>query len=324
MELNNLSLQQIFTDNQEELQLKWLTATQDNQNIFSYQTLSQAVSAADLVGHLNLIHPNRIQILGNEEIAYYQNLEQDLRYKRWHEFLVLRPPLLVVADNLNTPIELEACCIENKIPLFISSMPSAIIIDNLRDYLTKIGAPKVIMHGVFMDIFGLGVFIIGESGLGKSELGLELITRGHGLVADDAVEFAFLGSNYIEGRCPILLQNLLEVRGIGLLDIKSIFGETSVRRKMKLKLVIKLIKRNNDLFERLPFETQYHNILGHNIRCVTVQIAAGRNMAVIVEAAVRNTILQIRGINTLQDFIQKQKAHIENNIGDNYLKWKDD
>ena len=151
----------------------------------------------------------------------------------------------------------------------------------------------------------------GESGLGKSELGLELISRGHGLVADDAVDFVRLGPDFIEGRCPPLLQNLLEVRGLGLLDIKTIFGETAVRRKMKLKLVVQLVRRNDGEFERLPLDSQYLDVLGLPIHMVKIQVAAGRNLAVLVEAAVRNTILRLRGIDTLRDFMDRQRAAMQ-------------
>jgi HPr kinase/phosphorylase len=166
------------------------------------------------------------------------------------------------------------------------------------------------MHGVFMDILGLGVLITGESGLGKSELGLELISRGHGLVADDAVDFARLGPDYIEGRCPVILRDLLEVRGLGLLDIRTIFGETAVRRKLKLRLIVQLVRRNDGEFERLPIDAQFIDVLGTQIRTVKIQVAAGRNLAVLVEAAVRNTILQLRGIDTLKEFIERQRVQM--------------
>jgi HPr kinase/phosphorylase len=163
------------------------------------------------------------------------------------------------------------------------------------------------MHGVFMDILGMGVLITGDSGLGKSELGLELISRGHGLVADDAVDFARLGTDYIEGRCPPILRDLLEVRGLGLLDIRTIFGETAVRRRMKLKLIVQLVRRTDGEFERLPIDGQSIDVLGLKIRSVKIQVAAGRNLAVLVEAAVRNTILQLRGIDTLKEFMERQR-----------------
>jgi HPr kinase/phosphorylase len=165
------------------------------------------------------------------------------------------------------------------------------------------------MHGVFMDVLGMGVLISGESGLGKSELALELITRGHGLIADDVVDFTRVAPDAVEGRCPPLLQNLLEVRGLGLLDIRTIFGETSVRRKMRLKLIVQMIRRSvMDEFERLPLEAMSQEIMGLPIRKVVIPVAAGRNLAVLVEAAVRNTVLSLRGIDTMQEFVERQQA----------------
>ena len=162
-----------------------------------------------------------------------------------------------------------------------------------------------------MDILGLGVLLTGESGLGKSELGLELISRGHGLVADDAVDLYRISQTAIEGRCPELLINLLEVRGIGLLDIKAIFGETAVRRKMRLKLLVHLVRQETmeREFERLPYEPLFEEILDVPVRKAVIAVDAGRNLAVLVEAAVRNTVLQLRGIDTYGDFVRRhQKA----------------
>jgi HPr kinase/phosphorylase len=155
----------------------------------------------------------------------------------------------------------------------------------------------------------LGVLITGESGLGKSELGLELISRGHGLVADDAVDIHRINQTTLEGRCPELLQNLLEVRGIGLLDIKAIFGETAVRRKMRLRLIVHLVRRQTMErdYERLPSEPVSQDVLGVSVRKTIIPVEAGRNIAVLVEAAVRNTILQLRGIDIYQDFVQRQR-----------------
>jgi HPr kinase/phosphorylase len=162
---------------------------------------------------------------------------------------------------------------------------------------------------VFLDILGMGVVITGESGLGKSELGLELISRGHGLVADDAVDLYRINQTTIEGRCPELLQNLLEVRGIGLLDIQAIFGETAVRRKMRLKLIVHLVRKETleRDYERLPHEPLTQDVLGIPVRKVVIQVVAGRNIAVLVEAAVRNTILQLRGIDTYDKFVHRHR-----------------
>lgn len=204
-------------------------------------------------------------------------------------------------------------CERAHIPMFATREQSAFVIDVLRAYLAKHFADRTTMHGVFMDILGMGVLITGESGLGKSELGLELVTRGNGLVADDAVDLYRINQTTIEGKCPELLQNLLEVRGIGLLDIRAIFGETAVRRKMRLKLIVHLVRKETmeREYERLPAEPLTQDVLGVPVRKVVIQVVAGRNIAVLVEAAVRNAILQLRGIDTYQEFVQRHRRAME-------------
>jgi HPr kinase/phosphorylase len=204
-------------------------------------------------------------------------------------------------------------CERAQIPLFATHESAAFVIDLLRAYLSKHFADRTTMHGVFMDILGLGVMITGESGLGKSELGLELISRGNGLVADDAVDLYRINQTTVEGRCPELLQNLLEVRGIGLLDIRAIFGETAVRRKMRLKLIVHLVRKETleRDYERLPHEPLTQDVLGVPVRKVVIQVVAGRNIAVLVEAAVRNSILQLRGVDTYQEFIARHQRAMQ-------------
>lgn len=303
-----LSVQEIYEENRESLQLGWFAGFPGGEREIS----GDAVSAADQVGHLNLIHPSRIQVFGTHEIAYYEHLSDSTRHEQIEELFRGEPPAIILAQGVTTPPELLALCDERNIPLFSTPLPAAQVIDYLRVYFSKKLAQRTTMHGVFIDALGVGVFITGESGLGKSELGLELISRGHGLVADDAVEFSRIAPTVIEGRCPPLLQNLIEVRGLGLLDIKAIFGETAVRRKMRLTLIVHLIRRNpNDPDEeRLPIEAQFEEILGLPIRKVVIPVAAGRNIAVLLEAAVRNTILQRRGIDTLKLFIERQRKAI--------------
>ena len=214
-----------------------------------------------------------------------------------------------VADGQTVPETLLAMCERAELPMFSTPESAAFVIDVLRAYLSKHFADRTTMHGVFMDILGLGVMITGESGLGKSELGLELISRGNGLVADDAVDLFRINQATIEGRCPELLQNLLEVRGIGLLDIRAIFGETAVRRKMRLKLIVHLVRKETleRDYERLPHEPLMQDVLGVPVRKVVIQVVAGRNIAVLVEAAVRNSILQLRGVDTYQEFIARHQ-----------------
>jgi len=208
---------------------------------------------------------------------------------------------------------LLSVCERAQLPLFATRESSAFVIDLLRAYLSKHFAERTSMHGVFMDILGMGVMITGESGLGKSELGLELISRGNGLVADDAVDLFRINQTTLEGRCPELLQNLLEVRGIGLLDIRAIFGETAVRRKMRLKLIVHLVRKETmeREYERMPAQPLTQDVLGIPVRKVIIQVVAGRNIAVLVEAAVRNSILQLRGIDTYADFVARHHKAME-------------
>jgi HPr kinase/phosphorylase len=160
-----------------------------------------------------------------------------------------------------------------------------------------------------MDVLGMGVMITGESGVGKSELALELISRGHGFVADDIVEVSRIAPNTLETHCPPLLKDFLEVRGLGVLNIRTIFGETALRRKMKLKLIVHLQRPQKGVadLDRLPLGAETHEILAVPVRRVVIPVAAGRNLAVLLEAAVRSTILLLRGIDSTQDFIERQK-----------------
>lgn len=306
MEIGTITAQSIFDNNASSIKLTWLCAHDGANRSFLPEVISKATSGADLVGHVNLIHPNRIQVFGQEELDYYARFNEAKRRLHFGELIALNSPFLVVADDGLVLDDLLLYCTCSSTPLFSTPLSAAAVIDHLRLYLSRILAPRTTMHGVFLDILGIGVMLVGASGIGKSELGLELISRGHGLVADDSVELYKFSSDHVEGRCPSLLQNLLEVRGLGLLDIKAIFGETAVRRKMNLNLVIELIRRNEDEYPRLPFESQFFHILGLPIDKVTLQVAAGRNLAVLVEAAVRNTILRFRGIDTLKDFMVKQ------------------
>jgi len=273
----------------------------------------RAPDAVDQVGYLNLIHPHRIQVIGAAEVTYFERLGRVRREHVLEEIRQAQPPALVLAEGVQAPAELLAACVQHEQPLLACGLASPRVIELLRSQLAKATAIGCTMHGVLMDVLGIGVLVSGESGLGKSELGLELISRGHGLVADDVVELHRISHNTIEGRCPTLLQGLLEVRGLGLLDIKTVFGETAVRRKMRLKLIVHLVRRSTheDEYERLPLEAMTQEVLGLPIRKVVIPVAAGRNLAVLAEAAVRNTILQLRGIDTMRDFVLRQQHAID-------------
>jgi HPr kinase/phosphorylase len=308
-----LSIKNLVNDNSDDVAFEWLAG----HNGATRRLPDDGRAAADLIGHLNLIHPARIQVFGLEEMAYYKRFDLKRRVHHIEEMINGGMPAILVSSDLQAPDDLVDVCARMDVPLLRTSVPAAQVIDLLRIYLSKRFAPKITVHGVFMDVLGLGVLITGESGLGKSELALELISRGHGLVADDAVELSRTAPHVIDGHCPALLQNMLEVRGLGLLNIRTIFGETSVRRKMKLKLIVHLVRASaQEKFERLPLQELTQDVLGEPISKVILQVAAGRNLAVLVEAAVRNTILKLRGIDTLEEFMEKQAQAIANGDGD--------
>ncbi|WP_422011356.1 HPr(Ser) kinase/phosphatase [Roseateles sp.] len=314
MKPTSISAERLFEEHREALRWEWIAGHAHPERRFDEAAVRDAQSAADLVGYLNYIHPYRVQIVGRREVAYLSQESAETQDRRISRIVTLEPPVLIVADDSVPPPRMVAMCDRAEIPLFRTAESAGHVIDLVRGYLSQLFANRTTRHGVFMDILGLGVLLTGESGLGKSELGLELISRGHGLVADDAVDFFRISQTAIEGRCPELLLNLLEVRGIGLLDIKSIFGETAVRRKMRLKLIVHLVRKETMErdFERLPYEPLYEDVLGMPARKVVIAVDAGRNLAVLVEAAVRNTILQLRGIDTYKEFVERHQRAIDN------------
>ena len=308
-----VSADALFEEFRSTLRWEWVAGLGASERRFDELVVSAARSGADLVGYLNYIHPCRVQILGEREVKYLTNATSEDCARRISRIVTLEPPVLVLADGQVAPDMLLSICERAQIPMFATRESAAFVIDVLRAYLSKHFADRTTIHGVFMDILGLGVMITGESGLGKSELGLELISRGNGLVADDAVDLFRINQTTIEGKCPELLQNLLEVRGIGLLDIRAIFGETAVRRKMRLKLIVHLVRRETleNEYERLPYEPLTQDVLCVPVLKVVIQVVAGRNIAVLVEAAVRNTILNLRGIDTYQEFVERHRRAME-------------
>jgi HPr kinase/phosphorylase len=285
--------------------LTWVAGSRDAQ----IRMTRADATPADLVGYLNLIHPERIQILGLAELAWADSQLPSKVEHLFAEIVSAQPPAVIVADGCEVLDGIRSACAARDIPLLTTSCPSSGVIDALRIYLARHLAERVSVHGVLMDVLGMGVLITGESGVGKSELALELISRGHGLVADDIVEILCVGPDMLEGRCPEMLKDFLEVRGLGVLNIRTVFGETACRRKMKLKLVVHLQRRASDGMDaaRLPLDAETQEILGVNIRRVVIPVAAGRNLAVLLEAAVRSTILALRGIDSTLEFIERQK-----------------
>jgi HPr kinase/phosphorylase len=304
-----ISVAQLYEDNREKLGLAWIGGKAGGATLLRRDN----AEVAALVGYLNLIHPNRIQVLGNHEIAHLAGFEEAELFRMLGSLFAVHPAAIVVADGAPADVRLLKAAEASGVAVLITGTPGAQLIDRLRRYLGKALAQGTERHGVCMDVLGLGVLITGDSGVGKSELALELISRGHGLVADDVVEVSRIAASTLECRSPPMLKDFLEVRGLGVLDIRTIFGETAVRPKINLRLIVQLDRSGTTETERLPLHEQSEDILGVAVRKVVIPVAAGRNLAVLLEAAVRNYILQLRGIHSTAEFMERQRAEIKKN-----------
>ena len=307
-----VNVARLHDDNREALSLAWIAGREGGSVV-----RREAAAQAALIGHLNLTHPYSIQVIGAYEAEQANRQNVGRRAELAQRLVANKPALIIFADGVQPFPELvRAATAEGHTAVLATPASAARVIERLSHYLSKALADSTERHGVFMDVLGLGVLVTGESGVGKSELGLELISRGHGLVADDVVEVSRIAANTLEGRCPPMLQDYIEVRGLGLLNIRTIFGETAVRRKMKLRLITHLQRPvpggGRDPTERLPLAELSEEILGITVPKVTIPVAAGRNLAVLVEAAVRNAILKLRGIDTTAEFLARQKLQMDN------------
>lgn len=307
-----VNIRKLFDDKQERLALSWVAGS-DGASKFLDSDLVNA-STRGLIGHLNLIHANWVQVLSSIELDYLRELNAKDLQTALMQLERGGTLCLIVAGTDDIPQSIIDYANRTQTPLFRSPQGSVHLMWLVRHYIVKELADSTTRHGVFLDVLGVGVLITGDSGVGKSELGLELITRGNGLVADDVTELFRISPETLEGRCPELLRDFLEVRGLGMLNIRTMFGETSVRRKKSLKLIVHLHRPpGGDLshLERLPLDASYQEVLGIKIRTVSIPVVAGRNLAVLVEAAARNFVLQQRGIDTMKEFIERHEQQMQ-------------
>lgn len=308
LNMRQVSIDKLFSDNREKLGLTWRAGRQGGNRVLTGESALKPTIGQ--VGHMNFIHPFRVQMVGAAESAYLQGLpEAELRAHIDRLFTSELVAIIVANGETPAPYLLEHCN-ANHIALFTSPQPSPHLVDVFRYYLARVLAESTTLHGVFLDVLELGVLITGASAIGKSELALELISRGNGLVADDIVELYRISPDTVEGRCPDVLRDFLEVRGIGVLNIRTIFGETAIRPRKLLRLIVHLEDHSHETFselDRLKVDATFQEVLGVPIRRVMIPVAAGRNLAVLVEAAVRNFVLNQRGIDSTKEFIERQQ-----------------
>jgi len=306
-----VSVAQLFEDNADALKLEWISGPREPSPYLDSSEINQA--SQGLIGHLNLVHPNWIQIFSRTEAAYFASLGERDQHEALARLTGSGLVCIILSEQEKPPSTLADFANSRNIPLLSSPLHSLQIIWVVRTYLGRALAEFVTRHGVFLDVLGMGMLITGESGVGKSELALELISRGSGLVADDVVELYHIAPETLEGRSPELLKDFLEVRGLGMLNIRTIFGETAVRTKKNLKIIVQMEKPVGGVIpglERLPLNASSEDIMGISVRKVVLPVAAGRNLAVLAEAAVRNYVLQLRGIDSTQEFIQRQEKQL--------------
>ena len=304
----------IFEQHHKPLEFDWVEGQTYANQPFDATRFDTSRSA--LIGHLNLIRPNLIQVLGQAELDYLNTLGKNSRQDAIYSLFANQPLMIILAENMTPPDHFLQLATEHHVPLVRSKHTVSHIIDHLHYYLSSQLADKLVQHGVFMEVMGLGVLLTGPSGVGKSELALELLSRGHRLVADDAPEFRRTGPDTIHGSCPPMLADFIEVRGLGILNVRAMYGNNAVMTHKRLHFIIRLqsLTENGNVsaFDRLDTTQRHRSLLGIDIPEVILPVAPGRDLAVIIEAAVRNHVLYLNGYNAAEDFIEQQQKYINN------------
>ena len=254
-----------------------------------------------LAGYDTYFEHTRVQVLGNAEIYYLEQLSSEDRKIAVNRLISKGIPCVVVARGLNVPTEMIDAAKEYRVPIFSSTEITPFVVNNIAAYLKRALAPKTQIHGVLMDIDGIGVLINGKSGIGKSEAALELVHRGHRLVADDAVIIKKI-DNKLYGSCPENIRYFMEIRGIGIINVKSMYGVSGVLPEKKIMLSIELERwQEGKEYERLGLDEQYTEILGVKVPKLTIPVIPGRNLAIVMEVAAKNARLKHLGYNAAEE-----------------------
>ena len=249
-----------------------------------------------LAGFHEYLRPGRILIFGESEIRYLESLDQAARASAIRLALTHDFPCVIITGGFAPPVELVGEAERARVPLLKTSVLTPTAIAKLTSILEDYLADRVMLHAVLMDILGLGVLIIGESGIGKSECALDLIVRGHRLVADDTVEIRRRAETILIGTCPELTRHHMELRGLGLINVKDLFGIASTRSSKRVELVVQLERwEHGREYERLGLDDEFHEILGLKVPRIRMPVAPGRSVAILVEVAARNQLLRARG-----------------------------
>ena len=306
-----LEIGTLYNSQREKLGLCWISGEHLQEQIA--HSTEDSPAEISMVGHLNLINPHRVQVLGRQELEYLENLKKNSRKDTITRLFSGQSTVIIFANELPAPDDLVSAAQTSRIPVLSAKLPSDETVSNLQYYLSNYFAEIITLHGVFMEVMGTGVLVTGESSVGKSELALELLTRGHRLIADDATEFARTAPDTLLGTCPEMLRDFLEVRGLGILNVRAMFGASAIKQSRNLRLIIVLQDMEEAVkIDRLHGSKQTRTIQNVDIPEITLPVGPGRNLAVLLEAAVRNHILNIKGYDASQAFIERQKRRLEN------------
>ncbi|HYE66637.1 MAG TPA: HPr(Ser) kinase/phosphatase [Pyrinomonadaceae bacterium] len=265
-----------------------------------------------LAGFTHYIHPGRLQIVGQSEIWYLGQLAPDKRLEAIRKLALEQIACVLVTKGLEPPPEFIAAAESVQLPLLRTPLVSSVAINIVTDYLQEMLAPRTLRHGVLLDLYGIGVLIEGASGIGKSECALDLIARGHRLVSDDVVEVRRLGSDRLLGRAPELLREHLEIRGLGILNIRDLFGVSAISTVKTIDLSIRLERwEEASEVDRLGIDARAIEIMGVSVPHVLIPVSPGRNLSTLVETAVRVQLLRVRGYDAAQAFVERHSEILE-------------
>lgn len=270
--------------------------------------------ALQLTGFFDHFDSDRVQMIGYVEYAYIETLSEERKFQIYDELLSHQVPCIVFSRDMEPDPELLKKAVQHQVPIFTTSKSTSSFMGEIIRWLNVKLAPCISIHGVLVDVYGVGVLIMGESGIGKSEAALELIKRGHRLVTDDVVEIRKVSDDTLVGAAPDITRHFIELRGIGIVDVKSMFGVQSVRETQNIDLVITLEDWNRDKeYDRLGLEENYTEFLGNRVVCHSIPIRPGRNLAIIVESAAVNHRQKQMGYNAAQELYKRVQENLAKN-----------
>ena len=269
-----------------------------------------------LTGYFDHYDPMRIQVLGNVEISYLARLSAQERAVILDRLFSYKFPALLITRNMPVGPQTLEMAKKHNVTLLRSKEPTSAIISAIITYLKAELAPRITRHGVLMEVYGEGLLLTGDSGIGKSETAVELLKRGHRLIADDAVEIKKVSGNSLVGNAPKLIRNYIELRGIGIVNVAKLFGMGAVKTENGINLVVNIVPWNtHEVYDRLGLEDQYMEILGVRVPMNTIPVTPGRNLAVILEVAAMNNRQRKLGYNSAQEFTDAISRHFDENMG---------